>query len=200
VLTVATIWLVPVIERAARWGWAFALLLLGQTDGTDFGFGERRTGHRRVVRALVVFTQDRDDRDVGLIHTDVREESLPGDITDSPQLVARDHVVVDLDVDQACVCGQSDRVESETTHVDRAAHRHQRTLGAELSTVVQHDHGLVAVTTQLDGPTPRVDGNALRVPRFRRDSTGLGLPDRQHPIEHLDPGRSLADTASRLVQ
>ncbi len=34
VLTVATIWLVPVVERAAGWGWAFALLAPGPILGT----------------------------------------------------------------------------------------------------------------------------------------------------------------------
>ena len=95
-----------------------ASLVFGEADGADLRVGEGDAGQGAVVGAGAVLAEDVSGGDAALVHRDVRERALPGDVADRPQAVAGAHPVVDLD--GAGVRVQADRLEAEPAEVRTA--------------------------------------------------------------------------------
>ena len=133
---------------------------LGRAGGGGLRVGVRDAWDRLVVGLAWLAADVRRDH-LALILPDVREQPDAGDVADRPQPIAGAQVQVDRNSSR--IRGDADRLQPDPVHARASSGGHQQMIAAQLPTVAQRQHEVLAVA---------------------------GGGGRLHPERELDPVRS----------
>ncbi len=174
-----------------------ACLRFGQSDCTDLRVSEGDPWHRVVPRGWAVLAQDRSHGDAGLVHRDVGERSLAGDVTHCPQPVVDLLVLVGLQPPSGRI--GTDRVQAQVGEVGPPPGGNEQLLGVQLL-LLEADREPLTVVGDGRGCGADPDGEALAGQDIGHQPSRLGLFEGQQSLRGFNDRNSSAESGEGLSQ